>query len=245
MAIPSKKILVLDRPESEWHDFLKEFFCDTASEVLDFSEGRSAGEAVRRTRPDIFFLRSGMVSLPLASQIKGLRSQSEGLRIFGLGIEPARELPYDGFCPEATDVYGFCRQILGRLPFPETIDVLVADDEPEMGDLFREVTRGRKEPAFVIRQAMDGKQGLAAVRARTPAVLILDIKMPVMDGREFFRELVRLGLDVPTIVCYDAISSEEVHEIRELRKISVIEKGTVRSSAAYLPDLVQKKVFFG
>ncbi|MBR0776919.1 response regulator [Bradyrhizobium diazoefficiens] len=41
---------------------------------------------------------------------------------------------------------------------------------------------------------------LAALPAAMPACLILDVNMPQMTGPDLQRELLRLGIDIPTIV---------------------------------------------
>ena len=42
-------------------------------------------------------------------------------------------------------------------------------------------------------QAADGKQGLAQIRALSPEVTFVDIRMPVMDGLEMIRAAQEIG----------------------------------------------------
>ncbi|MBS1152234.1 MAG: DNA-binding response regulator [Myxococcaceae bacterium] len=65
---------------------------------------------------------------------------------------------------------------------PQTI--LVADDDPSL----REVVRYTLAQAgFEVVEARDGKEALAKIRARPPALLVLDIMMPELDGLEVCR----------------------------------------------------------
>jgi CheY-like chemotaxis protein len=76
-------------------------------------------------------------------------------------------------------------------------------------------------------------------------VIILDIKMPVMDGREFYAKLKALKFDIPVIVFFDSISGEELSEMRRFGNPAVIEKGYQGSSLGAVLLLVKKLFYFG
>jgi two-component system, chemotaxis family, chemotaxis protein CheY len=69
----------------------------------------------------------------------------------------------------------------------EALRVLVVDDEPTM----RKVTRSLLQVIGVktIYDAHDGFDGLEAICARKPDVVILDWEMPSLDGPEFMRQV--------------------------------------------------------
>jgi two-component system, chemotaxis family, chemotaxis protein CheY len=69
----------------------------------------------------------------------------------------------------------------------DALKVLVVDDEHTM----RRVTRSLLQAIGVkdIREACDGHEGLQAVCAWGPDVVILDWKMPNLSGREFVRRV--------------------------------------------------------
>jgi len=73
-------------------------------------------------------------------------------------------------------------------PAREPIAVLVVDDEPEVVDflaaLLAEHPRG-----FKVETATDGYEALIKVGAFKPALLILDVRMPRLDGVEVCRRL--------------------------------------------------------
>ncbi len=72
----------------------------------------------------------------------------------------------------------------------ETIRVLVADDHP----LFREGMRGRLERADGIEvagEAASGDEALEKARELAPDVVLMDIKMPEMNGIEATREILK------------------------------------------------------
>jgi len=76
-------------------------------------------------------------------------------------------------------------------------DVLVVDDDPDIRDA---MVRLLNHAGYSARTAENGRRALEAVEARKPAVVLLDILMPVMDGWECARELrARYGA-IPIVV---------------------------------------------
>lgn len=63
--------------------------------------------------------------------------------------------------------------------------VLVVEDEQEMLNL---VSLVLEDEGYQVRTAMDGREGLRAVDKAMPDLILLDMKMPVMNGWEFARE---------------------------------------------------------
>ena len=63
--------------------------------------------------------------------------------------------------------------------------VLVVEDDPDLAALEADVLAERGHEVEV---ASNGKEALAAVERRAPDLILLDMKMPVMSGREFAQE---------------------------------------------------------
>jgi CheY-like chemotaxis protein len=77
--------------------------------------------------------------------------------------------------------------------------VLVVDDDP----MTRTLVRGSLEQmGFEVAEAADGAEALAAFSNLKPDLLLLDIKMPVMDGIETLKKLRKLpeGKYIPVIM---------------------------------------------
>lgn len=92
--------------------------------------------------------------------------------------------------------------------------VLIIDDEHTMRSV---VVEGLKREGYDFLHAVNGEEGLALVRDHLPTVIILDLRMPVMDGLEFLARvslkpsdpysvivLTGHGDDSAVKVCYDA-----------------------------------------
>jgi DNA-binding response OmpR family regulator len=60
--------------------------------------------------------------------------------------------------------------------------ILVIEDDDDIRELVAAVLC---EEGFEVATARDGRAGLASVNARMPDVIVLDMRMPVMDGWEF------------------------------------------------------------
>ncbi|ESQ73661.1 response regulator transcription factor [Asticcacaulis sp. AC402] len=74
--------------------------------------------------------------------------------------------------------------------------VLIVEDDNEAAT---NMQRGLKEAGIEARLAGDGQQGLEAIKAEMPDVIILDRMMPVMDGVTMLQHLRSEGTDVPVL----------------------------------------------
>lgn len=72
------------------------------------------------------------------------------------------------------------------------IRVFIADDQDEVRDGFRAIVASRPD-MVVVGEAGDGQSAVESVRLLRPDVLLLDIRMPRLDGIEVCRELRGVG----------------------------------------------------
>jgi len=75
--------------------------------------------------------------------------------------------------------------------------VLIVDDDAVSRELLEVRLRALK---CAVASAADGREALGAIRRDVPALILLDLRMPRMDGMELLRTLRRDGTDVPVIV---------------------------------------------
>jgi two-component system response regulator MprA len=75
--------------------------------------------------------------------------------------------------------------------------VLIVDDDPSILRMLRLVFLA---DGYDVSTATNGREALDAVDSAKPGAIVLDLEMPVMDGREFFRELRAKGDATPVLI---------------------------------------------
>ena len=89
--------------------------------------------------------------------------------------------------------------------------VLVIDDDQA---LLRMVRLSMASDGLEVTTATDGIEGLEALESADYDVVVLDLQMPRMDGRAFFREAVSRGHN-PQVVILSAYGAEQAqHELK-------------------------------
>jgi CheY-like chemotaxis protein len=84
----------------------------------------------------------------------------------------------------------------GGSPAP-TAPILVVDDDPAILATIEDILALEGYPVVT---AGNGADALALVERVRPALVLLDMRMPVLDGWGFAREVRARGLDVPILV---------------------------------------------
>jgi DNA-binding response OmpR family regulator len=75
--------------------------------------------------------------------------------------------------------------------------VLVVDDDQPVA---RMVASTLTLEGFDVSVAHDGKEALSSINARAPDAIVLDLQMPIMDGRECFRRLREQRINTPVVI---------------------------------------------
>lgn len=99
--------------------------------------------------------------------------------------------------------------------------LLVIDDQPGIRRLLAEVLQ---EEGYVVLEASNGYDGLQKARDSRPALILMDMKMPGMDGIETLRELKRLGIGDKVIMMTAYGELDLVTEAKEIGATDYITK---------------------
>lgn len=114
--------------------------------------------------------------------------------------------------------------------------ILIVEDEAAISTILGEKL---KEEGFDVELATNGQEGLALAARTPPDLIILDLLMPVMDGKQMLRELRTIPQckTVPVIVLTNAGTIENV---RETQMYSDADEFLVKSNVTM--DEIVKKV---
>ncbi len=85
--------------------------------------------------------------------------------------------------------------------------VLVVDDDPLVRSALGLMLGGRPD-LEVVGEAADGREALQRVRELAPSVVLMDIRMPVMNGLEATRALQRVP-DPPRVIVLTTFAADE------------------------------------
>jgi CheY-like chemotaxis protein len=74
--------------------------------------------------------------------------------------------------------------------------VLAIDDDPSIRHMLDRVL----SRTYDLVLAAEGEQALAEIKRQRPDLVLLDLRMPVMDGSELLERLEAEGIDVPVVL---------------------------------------------
>src|SRR6476620_8795607 len=117
---------------------------------------------------------------------------------------------------------------------PQPIRVVLADDHPIVRDGLRKLLM-LEEDIEVVGEASDGREVVQVVQETNPDVLILDLRMPYMDGLATLQALQQIERKVRVIVL---TASEDKNEFVQAMKLGC--SGIVLKQTA--PELIVKSI---
>jgi CheY-like chemotaxis protein len=99
--------------------------------------------------------------------------------------------------------------------------IMVVDDEPNIRRLFRDEL---EDAGYEIEQAGDGAEALAELQRTNPDLVILDLRMPELNGLEFLERARRIRPNLPVIVCTAVRGIEGDYELWAAQVSSILNK---------------------
>ncbi len=110
--------------------------------------------------------------------------------------------------------------------------ILIAEDDRSLlSTLQEELT----DEGFSVVTALDGEEGLIVAKKEKPDLLLIDIKMPKIDGITMARKLKEAGINVPIIFLTNFDDLQHISEAIEISKSDYLVKSDWK-----LKDIVKK-----
>ncbi len=104
------------------------------------------------------------------------------------------------------------------------VNLLLIEDEVDVADVLATAFRDDGHKTVI---AYTGEEGLTLLGRERPDAVLLDIRLPKMNGIEVLRRIRSIDQALPVIVITGLATPSEIEEARELGVTEVIEKSYV------------------
>lgn len=118
--------------------------------------------------------------------------------------------------------------------------ILLIDDSPVSRKILKKCLPSGME--FELYEASDGKEGLEQLTKVRPDVVFLDLTMPVMDGREFLKEVKKNPGKAIIIVCTADVQIKSITEVMDLGAFHVVKKPPSRETVQNALLMAEEKL---
>src|SRR5262245_42537826 len=109
------------------------------------------------------------------------------------------------------------------------IRLLLADDHPVVRDGLRAILE--TEPDMrVVAEASDGREAIAAYRTHRPDVVLMDLRMPRLDGIDAIHAIRRFDPDARIVVLTTFEGDEDIHRALEAGALAYLLKDAFREA---------------
>jgi DNA-binding response OmpR family regulator len=117
------------------------------------------------------------------------------------------------------------------------VKLLIVEDDPEIADVYAFPLR---LDGYEVEIASDGETALARLASEAPAMMLLDIRLPKLDGLQVLERLRASGNQVPVVVLSNHMDSETIRRAYALGALEYLIKSQVTPATlrARLPELL-------
>ena len=99
--------------------------------------------------------------------------------------------------------------------------ILIVDDDKAMRELLRRILEFQ---AYTVHEAADGAKGLIILEQHPVDLVLLDLKMPVMNGPEFLRKLRSAHGTLPVVIITGYPDSDLIAQTFQYGPITMLAK---------------------
>jgi DNA-binding NtrC family response regulator len=217
----AKKILIAD-DDLQVRELFYNLLTKKGYRVITAAGGADAIEYCARENPDLVLLDINMPGIDGIDVLRKIKAANTSMKVVMLtGMEQtilenqARLSGAAGFLRKSLDI----RVILTIIDEtvkgenqPHTVAVgktiMVVDDEPQIRSLLSDFL---KKKGYEVETASNGEEAVQKAARSKPAAILLDMRMPGMDGIETLQKIRGIDRDVVVIM----ITAVEDHDIAE------------------------------
>ncbi len=220
-------VLVID-DEPAVRDLMQRFLTKEGFRVVTAAGGEEGLRRARELRPDAITLDVMMPGLDGWAVLSALKADPAvaDVPVIMLTIVDDRNLGYAlGAADYLTKPIDRERLVTVLNEHRRDLPVLVVDDDADVRQLLR---RMLESDGHAVVEAENGRAALGALRAGRPAVILLDLMMPEMDGFEFVAELRRdeAWRSIPVVVITAKDLSHDDRDRLNGHVQKILQKGT-------------------
>lgn len=121
--------------------------------------------------------------------------------------------------------------------------ILLIDDDKIFLKIFRDTIRQERNEVYEVTTVTGGKEGLIKIRESRPDLIVLDLKMPGMEGIDFLRELKKENFNpqIPILISSNFSDMEKIGEGIELGVKGYVVKSdySLEGIIKYIDDLLK------
>jgi len=219
------KILLVD-DEKEFVESLSERLGLRDLKVEIAYDGEQALEAVKGEEPDLMVLdlsMPGIDGLEVLRRVKKKYPDVQVVILTGHGTDKdeaeAKKLGAAAYLEKPVDIDPLVATL--HKVHTEKLKVLLVDDEKEFVESLSERLELRSLDAEI---AYDGEQALQAVKQGAPNFMVLDLRLPGIDGIEVLRRIKKTNPDVQVVVLTGHGTDKDEAEAMRLGAAAYLEK---------------------
>ena len=238
------KILVID-DDKEIRSVIAELLSMSGYDVVEAASGQQGLDHANRMTPDLILLDVMMPGIDGWTVLSKLQDNPKLAEVpvivlSAVGdVEMAMSLGAASVLLKPVDASRLTAEIATHLsPLPKCY-VLLVDDDADSRTL---ITRMLEREGWQIRAAINGNAALRVVRKSPPAMIVLDLKMPGMNGIELLEVLGKTPAwaSLPVVVVTSMDITQEMRDKLAPRVLGILRKG--QFTREQLADLVRPAV---
>jgi signal transduction histidine kinase/DNA-binding response OmpR family regulator len=241
-------VLIID-DDKAIHDLLEQELAAKGYHVLHATGGREGLKVAKQTRPDVITLDIIMPDLDGWSVLKALKDDLElrDIPVVLVTIMGDRDM---GFALGAADYITkpLDREMLlaavnRHARSAEGAQILVVDDDWKSRDM---LSRTLAKEGWTVAEASNGREAISLLERSRPALVLLDLMMPDMDGFELLERMRRDEgwRDIPVVVVTAKdLTRAEVDQLNG-HVVKILQKGAYQRSELLteIQDMVARRL---